>query len=115
MIAACQKSEFQSCIGYDQLIGKWESINSDTRNTIVFDKKGIIFTKIGLERSQKIKPYECYNLSYSNKDYIFFETENTPLAYEINTSIDTIIAGFGAQDISEDTTMLFKMKFVKLK
>ncbi|MGV3631579.1 MAG: hypothetical protein ACO1O6_10240 [Bacteroidota bacterium] len=112
---SCKKNEFQSCTNYDQLVGEWESINSDTKNTIEFIKNGKIIKKCGLERKQKITPFKCSNNSNEESEGFYFYYKENLMLVSSNLSHDTLLAGFGAQDISEDTTMLFKMKFVKLK
>ncbi|MGV3631583.1 MAG: hypothetical protein ACO1O6_10260 [Bacteroidota bacterium] len=115
-LISCKKSEFQSCIGYDQLIGEWKSINSDTKNNIRFKKNGGITHQFGLERKIKYKATECvYEKDLESDSFYFFIRSSWGLTnYKINQTFDTLITNTGAQDIANDTTFLYKMKFVKV-
>ncbi|MGV3632152.1 MAG: hypothetical protein ACO1O6_13160 [Bacteroidota bacterium] len=114
---SCKKNEFQSCALHSNLIGEWQSINSDTKNTIIIDENGLIVKTFGVERKLKYEAIACSNFYYENKDYIFYDSEQEEaiVGFLVNSSLDTILTSTGSQDLTKEPILINQMRFIKIK
>ncbi len=118
LLFACKEEiQFQSCSLHSKLIGEWEGINSDSKNTFKIGEKGLIVKKYGVERRLTFQPVKCKTFTYQNTEHItYFDKKGSVVAgFGFNSTFDTIITGASAQDWSLDTNLIGQMKFIKIK
>ncbi len=117
LLFACKEEiQFQSCSFHPKLVGEWESIYSDTKNTITIEENGLIVTKFGVERKLKRQAIKCSLFTYQNINYAHYDSEKEAVAsFRLNATMDTILTGTGAQDLSKDTVLYTQMRFIKVK
>ena len=118
LLASCKEEiKFQSCSFHPQLVGEWESIYSDTKNTFIIRENGLITEKFGIERQLTYQAATCKAFTYQNKDNITYrdEKEDIVAGFLLNPTRDTILTGTGAQDLSKDTVLYTQMRFIRVK